>query len=388
MPNTFSHSLRHLAGDNLRRSTLGLFFITLFLGVWIAWSLLARVAIYETASSARLEVERAVHLIEAPISGRVIATNLVVGRNVQAGEVLVELDSEAERLQVVEEQDRIKGLSTQVNAIYNEIKAEEETGRKERQAAQVGLDEARSKYQEADSAAQLAEEEARRLATLQAHGLIPEMELVRAKTEVQKRRAAAQALRISINRLEQEQLTKDSARKTQIERLNRDATEMKADLNTKQITIERIEYETDRRRIRAPVKGPLGEVAELRIGSFVQEGDKLGAVVPFGELKVVAHFPPMSALGRIYPGQPARLRLDGFPWTQFGSIAATVKSVASEARDGQVRVELIINPDLPSRIRLQHGLPGTVEVEVEQVSPATLVLRMVGKLLSNKTVSN
>ena len=32
-------------------------------------------------------------------------------------------------------------------------------------------------------------------------------------------------------------------------------------------------------------------------------------------------------------------------------------------------------------IPLQHGLPGTVEVEVERVSPATLVLREVGKHL-------
>src|SRR5438552_1669805 len=106
MPNTFSHSLRHLAGDNLRRSTLGLFIVVLFLGAWITWSLLARVAIYETTNTARLEVDRAVHPIQAPISGRVVATNLAVGRSVQVGDVLVELDSESERLQIVEERDR------------------------------------------------------------------------------------------------------------------------------------------------------------------------------------------------------------------------------------------------------------------------------------------
>jgi membrane fusion protein (multidrug efflux system) len=281
----------------------------------------------------------------------------------------------------------MKGFSTQIGAINNEIKAEEETGLKERRAAQVALEEARSRFKEADAAAGLAEEEARRLTSLQAQGLVPEVELLRAKTEAQKRRAAAETFRISIDRLEQEQLTKDSARKTQIEHLNRDATELRADLNTKQATIGRIEHETERRRIRAPVTGPLGEVAELRIGSFVREGDKLGAVVPSGELKVVANFPPMSALGRIYPGQLARLRLDGFPWTQYGSISATVKSVAGEARDGQVRVELVVNPNPSSPIPLQHGLPGTVEIEVEQVSPATLILRAAGKLLNNKVVS-
>jgi hypothetical protein len=36
-----------------------------------------------------------------------------------------------------------------------------------------------------------------------------------------------------------------------------------------------------------------------------------------------------------------------------------------------------VNPHSTQRIHLQHGLPGTVEVQVEQISPAALVLRMV-----------
>ena len=382
MPNTFSHSLRHLTADKLHRSTLGLLLVALFLGAWIAWSLLARVAIYETTDTARLEVDRAVHPIQSPISGKVVATNLGMGKTVQEGDVLVELDAETEKLQLKEERDRMTGLSNQINAFYNEIKAEEEAGVKERQATQVAIDEARARYKEADVSALLAEEEARRQTSLQAQGLVPEVDLLRAKSEAQKRRAAAETLRIAIDRIEQEQVTKDSDRKARIEHINREMSELKADLNTKQSTIERIEYETERRLIRAPVSGPLGEVSELRIGAVVREGDKLGAVIPSGNLKVVANFPPMSALGRIYPGQSARLRLDGFPWTQYGSISTRVTSVASETRDGKVRVELIVNPNPASPIPLQHGLPGTVEVEVEQVSPATLVLRAAGKLLS------
>ena len=37
--------------------------------------------------------------------------------------------------------------------------------------------------------------------------------------------------------------------------------------------------------------------------------------------------------------------------------------------------------DPASPVPLQHGLPGTVEVEVARVSPATLVLHAVGKRL-------
>jgi hypothetical protein len=97
---------------------------------------------------------------------------------------------------------------------------------------------------------------------------------------------------------------------------------------------------------------------------------------------VVAEFPPSSALGRIRPSQAARLRLVGFPWTEYGSIAAVVNAVASEVRAGTVRVELAIQPDEASAVPFQHGLPGTVEIEVERVAPATLVLRAGGRLLT------
>ena len=79
----------------------------------------------------------------------------------------------------------------------------------------------------------------------------------------------------------------------------------------------------------------------------------------------MAEFLPAVALGRVRAGQPARLRLDSFPWTQYGSLATTVSRVASEVRDGRVRVELTVASQPTARLPLQHGLRGTVEVEVE-----------------------
>ena len=55
--------------------------------------------------------------------------------------------------------------------------------------------------------------------------------------------------------------------------------------------------------------------------------------------------------------------------------------MASEVRDGRVRVELAVRPEAAPLIPLQHGLPGTIEVEVDHVSPAILVLRTAGLLL-------
>ena len=95
----------------------------------------------------------------------------------------------------------------------------------------------------------------------------------------------------------------------------------------------------------------------------------------------MAYF-PVSGVGRIRQGQRARLRLDGFPWTQYGTLQATVADAASEPSGGRVRVELVLQPDPQSAIPLEHGITGSAEVEAERLSPFALVLRAAGKLLA------
>ena len=94
--------------------------------------------------------------------------------------------------------------------------------------------------------------------------------------------------------------------------------------------------------------------------------------------QVAAEF-PATALGRIQPGQPAHLRLAGFPADQYGSIPATITQVTYRAEDGQVHTLLALQPAPDSPIPLQQGMAGTIEVEIEQVAPATLALRAAGR---------
>jgi len=185
-----------------------------------------------------------------------------------------------------------------------------------------------------------------------------------------------------VSKLERQQLTDQEDRQAHLQGLMSELNRLRGVSATTEAEVKRLEDEVERRMIRAPVRGRLGEVANVRVGSVVREGEKLAAIVPAGTLRIVANFPPPDALGRIQPGQFARLRLEGFPWTQFGSVPATVTGVGSEVRDGRIRVELAVNPVPAPRVHLQHGLPGTVEVQVERISPAALVLRTVGRSLS------
>ena len=378
----FSRSTRSLNADSYRRSTFGLIIVMLVLAAWVVWLFAARVALYEVTTAARLEVDTAAHPVESPVSGRVIATHLEMGKEVRAGDVLVELDSKTERLQLNEEQSQLATLSAQLIVVRDEIAAETRSLNQTEQATPVTLAQARARYQEAEAAARQAVEELKQLTKLNAQGLVSDLVLLRGKAEVEKTRSAADALQLEVSRLEKDQGAKATDREARIESLKRQVALLEGDAATRRATTERLQHEIDRRLVRAPASGKLGEIAELRVGSVVSEGAKLGAVLPAGELRVVAEFLPSAALGRIRPGQAARLRLEGFPWTEYGGVRATVANVASEPRDGRVRVELTINADPSSSIPMQHGLPGTVEIEVERVSPAALCLRAAGKRLT------
>ena len=207
------------------------------------------------------------------------------------------------------------------------------------------------------------------------------------KSESQRAEAEAKTARLGLGpNVHRSRLDPKRSRKRKPEarraRLNRDAALLEGEIATAAATIKRCEFDLEQRRIRAPVGGRLGEVAELRIGGFLSEGQRIASIVPHGELRAVAHFSPFTGLGRIRRGQAARLRLDGFPWAQYGSVGASVDSVAYEPRDGRIRVELAVKTNATSSIPFQHGLSSTVEIEVERLSPARLVLRAAGRMLA------
>ena len=382
MSSAFHRSTRMLMADRGRGVIAGMLIAGMLIGAWLAWAFLARVAVYTATDTARLEVDRAVHVVEAPVAGRVVATHLELDRKVAGGAVLVELDTEGQQLQYAETQTRLVALKHQIEALEGEKTKAEQALREMRQAVQVALDEARAQHREAHIAARFATKEADRAKHLHARGYLSDAELQQAQAEAQQRLAAADRRRLATQRLQQEQRTRERDRQVELERLARELARLEGERATATATTERLTHDMAQRHILAPVTGRLGKIAALQPGVFVEEGDTLAAVVPDGDVHIVADFLPHTALGRIRPGQPARLRLDSFPWAQYGTLPATVARVASEALNGRVRVELTVSAASTRLITAQHGLTGTLEVEVDRVAPATLVLRSAGQLLA------
>jgi membrane fusion protein (multidrug efflux system) len=367
--------------DGFGRSIAGVLVPGLLLAAWLVWFLTVPVARYEVTEQARIEADQSTHVIQAPVAGRVVLSNLTLGREVEARDILVAIETDAERLQVKEEEARLAMLEAELKAVRAQMASEAQSARAETQVNVAAVDQSRAQFREADAQGVFADREADRMSRLRRQGLVADREEERAAADARSRRAAAEALTLATARLEREQRRAESERQTTMTRLRGESDRLEAARATARQTIERLRFEVSRRSIVAPVAGRLGEVAVLRVGAFVDEGDTLGAVVPRGSLRIVAEFLPPAALGRIRPGQPAWMRLAGFPWTQYGALRATVQRVGHEVREGRVRVELTVDAGSGAAVPLQHGLPGSVEVQTEMVTAATLALRTAGRLI-------
>jgi membrane fusion protein (multidrug efflux system) len=348
---------------------------------WIAWAFYARVARYEVSDTARLEVTTASYPVQSGVSGRLITNGLQLGKVVQAGETLVELDSRAEQLDLDEERTRAAAFEPQIRALEAQMETEKSGGQTEQHVLNFSRDAAEAELRQAEAQAALSAKEAQRAESLRKEGIIAEAEVQKAEADARGKQATVETLRAALLRLAPEQGVRDADRDLKVRELAGQIAKLSADQAASLATIRRLEYEVERRKVRAPISGTLSECAVLRPGSHITEGQQLGVILPGGKMHISAEFQPSAALGKLRPGQTATLRLQGFPWAQYGTIRANVTQVAGEIRDGKVRVELAVAGRPPARIPLQHGLPGTVEVEIERVSPAALIMRSAGDLV-------
>jgi multidrug resistance efflux pump len=354
----------------------------LALGAWALWATCARVSLHAISDEARVELDGATYPIVAPLVGRVDQADLRVGRIVHRGDLLLELDSTAQGLELAQVQTEASGLEAQLESLRAQIDSEQRARTDEESGAALAAREAEDRLHAAQMPEQFAEQELARLRRVREQGLVSPHDLEKAESEASRLRSELAALESAASRVPREQAARDRERDVRIARLRGEIAALEGERDTLRAQVDRLRYEIERRHVRAPVDGHIGEAVVLRVGAVVSEGANLGSLVASGRLRVVALYPAQAAFGRIREGQPATLRLQGFAWTEFGTVAAHVARVAQEVRDGKVRVELSLDRGSSFRGTLEHGMPGTLEVEIDRVSPLGLALRSAGQWLT------
>ena len=378
----FSQTIGALRVDSPRSAHVAWGTAGLFLLGWTAWFAFSSIDILEVSQRARIEVRRAPHQLDALAAGQIARSELLIGKHVNAGDVLIELDSTRDRHRLAEEQARLVGMDARMESLLREIDARGRSMAEDAETARAATEVARARAQEALATLEFAKGAAQRADYLSSVRSGSPVESLKAAAELQKSQASLAGWEAEAQRIDREAAARHSQSEAQIESLKQAVAALRTDQAATGAAVERLRAELEKQRLKAPISGQLADVSPLRIGAYVAEGQKLATILPIDELMIVGEFAPSVAFGRVATGQSAKLRLDGFPWGQYGVITARVTNVAGEIRDGLVRVELAVGDVPPTGIRPQHGLPGSVEVMVESVSPAQLALRTAGMALS------
>ena len=334
-----------------------------------AWGVLARVPVYAVAVHTPLALDPALQVVMTPVAGQVRVTHLQVDREVQAGEVLVELDSTDQRLQLEEAQQHLLALAAHQTARRQEGAALEAAWQATAQAAQAAQAEAQTRHDDAVRTLQVAQEKVQRLGPLTP------------LADLQPQKTAVDTTRRGLQQLEHTQQVQAAEWRARLAQHQREVVVLEGDLAVATARLARLAHTLEGAQLRAPSAGRLGAVAALLPGTVVQAGAWLGVLGPPGAFRVTAHIPPAVAGGRLRAGQLAWLRCTSEPGRPAWALPATVAQVAEAGPDALVRVVLRLAPEALAQLPLQPLAVGTVVVEVAQAAPLTMVIRTLAQSL-------
>ena len=378
-PVPFRSTLQSLAIDNAtdRRAVGGLMVAAAI--AWGIWSMIARVPIYATSDLARLESQQSTYRIAPAVDGHISRADLQLGQTVRKGQILVELDSTTPRNALEEGATRVAALRRDVVALERQLQAEMRAFEADRARQAVAIQEAGAATEEAAAQLEAARRQSDDLAKLRAAGIAADASAAAAAQEAKARLARMTTLNLGRQRLESTRTVSAAEAQSRLATLQAQRTRLEGDVAIAEHAMAQRVHDIELRRIIAPVSGRIGELQNVHVGTFISAGTGLGTVVPDQSLRIVADLSP-DLMTRVRAGEPARFRYEGRSTLTHGSVAAVVTRTGTEVRDGTFEVILAPVGGQTPAIPLTHGLRGSIDIEVERLSPLNLLLRRAGEL--------
>ena len=128
-------------------------------------------------------------------------------------------------------------------------------------------------------------------------------------------------------------------------KLRQDSLRNLADLDRQLLEVNKaIEYEV----MRAPVGGMIFDLKPSSPGYAAQANEILLQVVPLGTLEAKVYLTNRN-VGFAKPGQNAQIRVDAFPFTQFGAIPGRLKRIGNESHPPDEHLD---QPHFPAYVAL------------------------------------
>jgi membrane fusion protein (multidrug efflux system) len=156
-------------------------------------------------------------------------------------------------------------------------------------------------------------------------------------------------------------------------------------LNELQTALAKAERDLSFTLIRAPIDGVVGNRA-VRMGDFVQTGQRLASVVPLDEVYIDANFKE-TQLSRLQPGQPVAVDVDAVPGHEITGEVLSVSPASGSTFSllppdnatgnftkivQRIAVRIQVPADVAARRQLRPGMSVVVNVNTK---PSALAAR-------------
>ncbi len=124
--------------------------------------------------------------------------------------------------------------------------------------------------------------------------------------------------------------------------------------------------------LRAPQAGRVSFAKSSGDRRFVAEHEEVATLVPDAGDAVVGRMAmPEHNSGKVKVGQPVYIRLDGFPFQEFGIIEGRVKQIALVPRDGQYAIDVELPKQLTTSFRrkldLRQEMQGSADIVTDDL---------------------
>jgi hemolysin D len=346
--------------------------------------------------------------------GKVVAIHVVNGGHVEAGEVLLALDStelDAEREANARDLDAAKGEAARREAGIAAARTEsmeplpiaypadvtQQVRRREEGVLIADLAKLRSSI--ATLKAQLAEKRAtterltstiaarqKLIALAKEHMAMEEkLDSLGAGSRAQTIQAAEQyETQVTTDTGDRGQLIETTAAMVELDRkIDEASRDFIADQSQKLATIEqkrdhleedliKAQSKASHTELKAPISGTVQALAVSSLGQVVTSGQPLLTIVPSDDPVEIKAMIANQDIGFVKTGEEAVVKVDAFPFTRYGTIIGTVAKVSGDAVDERDATEL---SDAANAARPQGASPGGQPVKTQNlVFPATITL--------------
>jgi hemolysin D len=398
----------------LRVALGGTVFCLLF-GAWAWFGQVDEVA----RASGKLIPKGEVYRVHPSTSGKVVRVAVKEGQTVKTGQVLMELDTElarneVERLEQLLQSSKLELLQTQALLDKTRLQAETrqtiaQTGMQMHQVAIAQAQNNATNNRElldqfqVDASAQA--ERLQRLKPLLTQGAIARENLFAAEQQMRDRQrsitehqntlqqtqAEANRLQIELQQKQADSRQSQLEAQQQIQQLGVKVTELQAKVQETQALLSAARAKLNQQSLNAPVDGVVTVLNTRRTGDYAQPEQVLAEITPKGKPLVLSAVLPSAEAGFVKVGMPVNIKLDAYPYQDYGIIPATVTSVSPDSKPddklGQVyRLEITLNyhsvKAQGQTIKLKAGQTAQAEILTRQRRIADVLLDPIKKLQS------